>query len=84
MWVREALEDLTAAEFASSLTVEDTQAPSSTGGNQSNRKRAVDFENVLNKLDARIEEMCVITSQEISKQMNQTCHVIERRDHCGG
>lgn len=79
MWVREALEDLTAAEFASSLTVEDTQAPSSTGGNQSNRKRAVDFENVLNKLDARIEEMCVITSQEISKQMNQTCHVIERR-----
>lgn len=79
MWVREALEDLTAAEFASSLTVEDTQAPLSTGGNQSNRKRAVDFENVLNKLDARIEEMCVITSQEISKQMNQTCHVIERR-----
>lgn len=79
MWVREALEDLTAAEFASSLTVEDTQAPISTGGNQSNRKRAVDFENVLNKLDARIEEMCVITSQEISKQMNQTCHVIERR-----
>jgi hypothetical protein len=76
MWVREALEDLTAAEFASSLTVEDSQA--STGENQSNRKRAVDFENILNKLDARIEEMCVITSQEISKQMNQTCHVIER------
>jgi hypothetical protein len=80
MWVREALEDLTAAEFASSLTVEDTQATaSSTGENQSNRKRAVDFENVLNKLDARIEEMCVVTSQEISKQMNQTCHIIERR-----
>jgi len=80
MWVREALEDLTAAEFASSLTVEDTQGTSSsTGENQSNRKRAVDFENVLNKLDARIEEMCVVTSQEISKQMNQTCHIIERR-----
>ena len=80
MWVREALEDLTAAEFASSLTVEDTQSTSSsTGENQSNRKRAVDFENVLNKLDARIEEMCVVTSEEISKQMNQTCHIIERR-----
>mmetsp|Transcript_28809 Transcript_28809/g.49021 ORF Transcript_28809/g.49021 Transcript_28809/m.49021 type:complete len:664 (-) Transcript_28809:113-2104(-) len=80
MWVREALEDLTAAEFASSLTVEDTRATSSsTGENQSSRKRAVDFENVLNKLDARIEEMCVVTSEEISKQMDQTCHIIERR-----
>ncbi|KAL7494079.1 hypothetical protein ACHAWT_003129 [Skeletonema menzelii] len=79
MWVREALEDLTAAEFASSLTVEDRSISSSTEENQSNRKRAVDFENVLNKLDARIEEMCVVTSEEISKQMNQTCHIIERR-----
>eukprot|EP00574_Skeletonema_japonicum_P006815 CAMPEP_0201718360 /NCGR_PEP_ID=MMETSP0593-20130828/3881_1 /ASSEMBLY_ACC=CAM_ASM_000672 /TAXON_ID=267983 /ORGANISM="Skeletonema japonicum, Strain CCMP2506" /LENGTH=617 /DNA_ID=CAMNT_0048208639 /DNA_START=184 /DNA_END=2033 /DNA_ORIENTATION=+ len=79
MWVRETLEDLTAAEFASSLTVEDRTTSSSTGENQSNRKRAVDFENVLNKLDARIEEMCVVTSEEISEQMNQTCHVIERR-----
>ena len=78
MWVREALEDLTAAEFASSLTVEDRSIPSSTE-DQSNRKRAVDFENVLNKLDARIEEMCVVTSEEISKQMNQTCYTIERR-----
>lgn len=79
MWVREALEDLTAAEFASSLTLEDRSTSSSNGENQSNRKRAVDFENVLNKLDARIEEMCVVTSEEISVQMNQTCHVIERR-----
>lgn len=78
MWVREALEDLTAAEFASSLTVEDRSIPSSTE-DQSNRKRAVDFENVLNKLDARIEEMCAVTSEEISKQMNQTCYIIERR-----
>ena len=80
MWVREALEDLTAAQFASSLTVDDVQATSSSNGeSQSNRKRAVDFENVLNKLDARIEEMCVVTSEEISEQMNQTCYIIERR-----
>eukprot|EP01082_Thalassiosira_pseudonana_P016183 g13966.t1.2.5e17418c g13966 g13966.t1 contig9:855527-857761(-) len=77
MWVRETLEDLTAAEFASSLSIEN--AESSGGASKAIRKRAVDFDNVLNKLDARIEEMCVLTSEEISKEMNQTCHVLDRR-----
>ncbi|KAL7470933.1 hypothetical protein ACHAXS_011215 [Conticribra weissflogii] len=91
MWVREALEDLTAAEFASSLSVEDddneTTAPQSLSAGNSNsdnkskskRKRAVDFENVLNKLDARIEEMCILTTRDAAEESNQTCYVLNRR-----
>lgn len=48
MWVRETLEDLTAAEFACNL------APS-----EKSEKSAVDFENILAKLEKRIEDMCV-------------------------
>ena len=57
MWVRETLEDLTAAEFACSLTPR-----SSTDELEEERvkkKSAVDFENLLAKLDKRIEDMCV-------------------------
>eukprot|EP00571_Detonula_confervacea_P012613 CAMPEP_0172311194 /NCGR_PEP_ID=MMETSP1058-20130122/14101_1 /TAXON_ID=83371 /ORGANISM="Detonula confervacea, Strain CCMP 353" /LENGTH=630 /DNA_ID=CAMNT_0013024295 /DNA_START=350 /DNA_END=2242 /DNA_ORIENTATION=+ len=87
MWVREALEDITAAEFASSLSVETTDADAETGteriGNRKEkkrpRKRAVDFDNVLNKLDARIEEMCVVSTPEIAKGLNQTCHILNQR-----
>jgi len=50
MWVRETLEELTSSEFACSLT---------PGENTSSKKRAVDFEALLQKLDRRIEEMCV-------------------------
>jgi len=57
MWVREALEDLTAAEFACSLT-----ANSVVEDKKANNKRAVDFENVLTKLDRRIEDMCVLST----------------------
>ena len=84
MWVREALEDITAAEFASSLSLEDaSESDADSSGNipgeaRRKKKRAVDFDNVLNKLDARIEEMCVVTSEEISKEMNQICHTINR------
>ncbi|KAL9189509.1 hypothetical protein ACHAXT_009184 [Thalassiosira profunda] len=89
MWVREALEDITAAEFASSLSVEDSgdetsSASSAEGGEKkiwegkSKRKRAVDFDNILNKLDLRIEEMCVLASPEAAKEMGQTCHVLSR------
>ncbi|KAL3787356.1 hypothetical protein HJC23_004381 [Cyclotella cryptica] len=74
MWIRETLEDLTAAEFASSLSVEDAEKTAST-----NRKRDVDFENVLAKLDARVEGMCVLMTEEESIRGNQTCYVLERR-----
>jgi hypothetical protein len=77
MWVREALEDLTAAEFASSLSLE---ADDGTDGNNNGaRKRAVDFDNVLAKLDARVEEMCVQMTEEESNQLNNTCYVLDRR-----
>lgn len=94
MWVRETLEDITAAEFASSLSVEEEDdnnnnnsggdASSSNGSNgkynnNGRRKRAVDFDNVLKKLDSRIEAMCIITTPESAQRLNQTCHIIDRR-----
>ena len=52
MWVREALEDLTAAEFACNLAPLEKE--------QDGKKRdKVDFENLLAKLEKRIEDMCV-------------------------
>lgn len=47
MWVREAKEDLTAAEFAISI-----DAP----GKKQN-KRAIDYDNLLNQLDRRIRDL---------------------------
>lgn len=65
MWVRETLEDLTSAEFACSL------APGSSddkGGIQ--KKSSVDFENILQKLNRRIEDMCTLT---IAGEDNSDC-----------
>lgn len=92
MWVRETLEDITAAEFASSLSVEsdadaDDETTTTNGGVRKTKRkktaRAVDFNNILTKLDARIEEMCVLSTPEVAKQLNQTCHILNRRvvDH---
>ena len=47
MWVRETLEDLTASEFACSI-----DAKPSNG-----KKRAIDYDNLLNQLDRRIMDM---------------------------
>jgi len=60
MWIREALEDLTSAEFAISLdntnTIETTKR----------QKRAVDFDNLLTKLNSRMMDMgCEPNSEEI-------------------
>lgn len=81
MWVRETLEDITAAEFATSLSVE--RDSEEVNSEKKEKKRAVDFENILSKLDARIEEMCVLSSPEIAKKSNQICYVLNRRivDH---
>lgn len=86
MWVRETLEDITAAEFASSLSVEEEiESPNNNKNSKQKiwegkkkKTRAVDFDNILNKLDLRIEEMCVLTSPEIAKEMNQTCHILNK------
>lgn len=50
MWIREAVEDVTAAEFACS--VESQQRLS-----DKTRKRAVDYEKLLTQLDKRISDM---------------------------
>lgn len=60
MWVREALEDLTAAEFACSLA----SFPDASNEDGKKKKSAVDFENILSKLEKRIEDMCVISGED--------------------
>jgi len=73
MWVREALEDVTAADFACSIDAAATVSSPGTGsisissvsrgggvvGGKGDKKRAVDFENILSRIDARVGEMCV-------------------------
>ena len=49
MWVREAQEDLTAAQFAISIDA-------STSGRRK-QKRAIDYDNLLNQLDRRIRDL---------------------------
>ena len=64
MWVRETTEDLTAAEFA--CTVESIESDVSTADAndddgkpvlQRKRRRAVDYEKILNQLNRRIRDM---------------------------
>lgn len=50
MWIRETLEDLTAAEFAINLDQASTE-------DSKRRKRAVDFDNLLSKLNRRIRDL---------------------------
>jgi len=68
MWVREALEDITAAEFACSLAV---------SGEKENKKRAVDFENLLVELDKRMEEMCVKITYDEASAESLVCYPLD-------
>ena len=77
MWVRETLEDVTAAQFASSLSLETETDSLSDKSKLRPKKRAVDFENVINKLDRRVEQMCVLTNE--SDAEDQPCYVLNRR-----
>lgn len=56
MWVREALEDLTAAEFACSVEAHDDDEESNRRFKRK-RKRAVDYEKLLEKLNTRVRDM---------------------------
>lgn len=47
MWVREAQEDLTAAQFAISIDASPNKK----------QKRAIDYDNLLNQLDRRIRDL---------------------------
>jgi len=58
MWVREAREDLTAAEFACSVEAIEQDAAVGRGSARSGRrKRAVDYEKLLTQLNNRVREM---------------------------
>ena len=74
MWVREALEDLTAAEFACSIAASSSSGSDSGSGSGTGKKnkRAVDFDNILTKLENRIEDMCVIVS---ASERDESCLV---------
>lgn len=54
MWIRETKEDLTAAEFACSLDA----SPQGDEKRKKKRKRAVDYEKLLSKLEQSILDMC--------------------------
>lgn len=55
MWIREAVEDVTAAEFACS--VEGSSEGEKDASLRRKRKRAVDYEKMLSNLDQRVEDM---------------------------
>lgn len=59
MWVREALEDLTAAEFACTVEAEGTDDDEEAARRRAkrSRKRAVDYEKLLTQLNKRIRDL---------------------------
>lgn len=72
IWVRETLEDLTAAEFACSVEAQQMDDDDSSSSNNNNtesaksrRKRAVDYEKLLLQLNKRVREMgCSFAPQD--------------------
>eukprot|EP00978_Attheya_sp_CCMP212_P006955 scaffold16242_cov55-Attheya_sp.AAC.2 len=78
IWVRETLEDLTAAEFACSLDSASkmTNGQRDQSSDNKPKQRAVDFENLLSKLDRRVEEICVISKKKDSAKMGISCYVL--------
>lgn len=63
MWVREAIEDLTAAEFACSV---ESGKVAEEKGEQKSRKRAVDYEKLLSQLNRRVEDMLCQPFEEVN------------------
>lgn len=59
MWIREATEDLTAAEFACSVESEQEK-------DDKKKKRAVDYEKLLSQLDRRVGDMICLPFEEIN------------------
>mmetsp|Transcript_14793 Transcript_14793/g.34375 ORF Transcript_14793/g.34375 Transcript_14793/m.34375 type:complete len:681 (-) Transcript_14793:135-2177(-) len=63
MWIRETLEDLTAAEFALSVEQQSDGAAlvngngAASANSEKKKKRAVDYENLLSRLTKRTEEV---------------------------
>lgn len=65
VWVRETLEDLTAAEFACSVEAHDQGESMEEETAKTRRKRAVDYEKLISKLNRRIQDLgCDFTSAQ--------------------
>ena len=83
MWVRETLEDLTAADFAASLeaaAAAEAAAPTEDEAarrKEKKQKRAVDVENILSKLDRRVEEMCVLSTYGDALTSTLACYPLD-------
>jgi hypothetical protein len=58
MWIREAVEDLTATEFACAVGSEQKVS-------DRKQKRAVDYEKLLSQLDRRVSDMICVPLEEI-------------------
>jgi len=74
--VREALEDLTAAEFAYSLGISSTPKESSLTTEDETKKdtekQSVDYQNLLTNLDRRVEDMCLMSTSEDANVMDDS------------
>jgi len=72
VWVRETLEDLTSAEFATAV-----EAAAITGDDQDQkrRKRAVDYEKLLTQLNKRIRDLGCSFPENPSRDTSFTCQL---------
>lgn len=68
MWIREAVEDVTAAEFACS--VEGSSEGEKDASLRRKRKRAVDYEKMLSNLDRRLTDMIPPILGEVNGDVN--------------
>eukprot|EP00559_Dactyliosolen_fragilissimus_P005294 CAMPEP_0184862662 /NCGR_PEP_ID=MMETSP0580-20130426/7086_1 /TAXON_ID=1118495 /ORGANISM="Dactyliosolen fragilissimus" /LENGTH=771 /DNA_ID=CAMNT_0027360615 /DNA_START=23 /DNA_END=2338 /DNA_ORIENTATION=- len=75
MWVREALEDLTAAEFACSIA--QPKQGKQEEGKQEKKKTSVDFEKLLSKLDRRVEDICLRATYREAHDEGLRCYPTE-------
>ena len=66
MWIRETLEDLTTAEFASSLDAKQAEG-------QRKRQRAVDYDKLMGQLDNRLKDLgCAIMNADSESGVEHT------------
>jgi hypothetical protein len=65
MWVREALEDCTAGEFACTVEIQKNQQGQDEQSRKQRRKRAVDYGKLLARLNRRLREIgCLMSNDE--------------------
>ena len=80
VWVREALEDLTAAEFA--CAVESGSIPEEEKA-KNRRKRAVDYEKLLNQLNRRINDLGCDFASEAVRDASFVCALTPGKGSAG-